>query len=89
MIVLLSTQLAYKLLAGKRFSIKMQEAIKTVKKTAMEEREYKEPTKPMGFTEEIGHFLGEKFFIPHIKHLQEKVKQEKKNYVATDNQTSP
>ena len=65
MIVVVSTQFAYKLVVGKEFCIK--KIIKQIKDTAIKEKVHKEPSNDEGISKEIGEFVAEKLLIPQVK----------------------
>ena len=64
MIVVVSTQYAYKLIVGKKFCFK--KIIKHIKEIAIKKEVHKEPSNE-GISEEIGKFVAEKLLIPQVK----------------------
>ncbi len=69
MIVVVSTQFAYKLLAGKKFSIKR--IIKNIRKIISKDKEIKyDFSHDMNIVEETSDFVASKILVPHVKKRQ-------------------
>ena len=65
MIVVVSTQFAYKLIVGKEFCIK--KIIKHIKEIAIQAKVHEPPSNDEGIAKEIGKFLAEKLLIPIVR----------------------
>ncbi len=78
MIVVVSTQFAYKLLVGKKFSI--EKVIKRVKKLVTDAG-YESP-EDYNMAEETGHFIASEILVPHMN--KEKDSKMKKKTSTTE-----